>query len=182
MNATGLKIRIYGDPVLRKKAKELKRITPEHQDILSSMSRIMYEQSGIGLAAPQVGINEAMIVVDVGSGLYKLVNPKIIKREGTQVLEEGCLSVPGVCIKVRRANKVVVVAQDEIGKIVNIPAEGLFACCLQHEIDHLRGKLIVDYASFVDKLKINKKLSRLEKRSKDEELSQSETKSCKLQL
>jgi len=177
----GLKIRVFGDPVLRKRAGLVKEVDSGCRNILSHMAQLMYEASGIGLAAPQVGINQAMIVVDAGSGLYKLINPKITAREGRQALEEGCLSVPGVCIKVNRAMRVVVEALDENSKAIKIDAEGLFACVLQHEIDHLKGKLIVDYASFLDKLKIKNKLSKLEKRVKDE-VPKSETESCKLQL
>ncbi len=182
MSETVLKIRIYGDPALRKKAKEVSKVTSEHREILSQMSRIMYEQSGIGLASPQVGRTEAMIVVDVGQGLYKLINPKVVKKQGIQALEEGCLSVPGVCIKIKRADKVLVTALDDNGKKVSIEAEGLLACCLQHEIDHLKGKLIVDYASFIDKLKIKKKLAALEKKAKNDILSEAKNKSCQLQL
>jgi peptide deformylase len=144
-----------------------------------------------------------MIVVDISTGLYKLINPKIIKREGSQAIEEGCLSVPGVCIKVKRAKKILVQAQDEFAKPVTIEAEGLLASVFQHEIDHLRGRLIVDYASFFQRLKIRKKLEELsrqateikggippsppdvlagKKKAKNEELPESETKSCQLQL
>jgi peptide deformylase len=182
MSETGLKIRIFGDSALRTKAKPVEEITQRQRDILSLMSRIMYEASGIGLAAPQVGINECMVVVDIGSGLYKLVNPKIVKKEGTQAIEEGCLSVPGVCIKVKRAKKVLVKAVDELGKPLEIEAEGLLACCLQHEIDHLHGRLIVDYASLLDKIKIKNKLRKLKKKAQNEKLPESETKSCQLQL
>jgi len=121
----------------------------------------MYEGDGIGLAAPQAGINEMLIVVDIGSGLYKLVNPRVVESSGRQVNQEGCLSVPGICIKVRRANKVKIKAQDEYGKPLNIEAEGLLACVLQHEIDHLKGRLIVDYASLLERLKIGKTLKKL---------------------
>ncbi len=182
MSATALKIRVFGDPALRKKASAVRKITPLHRDILSQMSQAMYADAGVGLAAPQVGISEAMIVVDIGSGLYKLVNPKIVKRQGRQALEEGCLSIPGICIKVRRARRVSVSAQDEEGKDVFIDAQDLLACVLQHEIDHLKGKLIVDYASFLEKLKIKQKLQELKKRAKDEAVRQPETKSCQLQL
>lgn len=182
MKETGLKIKIFGDSALRKKAQAVKKITPRHKELLSQMARMMYEGAGIGLAAPQAGILEALITVDIGSGLYKLINPKVVKREGSQALEEGCLSVPGVCIKVKRARKVAVQARDEDGRPVSIEAEDLFACVLQHEIDHLKGKLIVDYASFFERMKIKNKLERLKKRSQDETLSQPETKSCKLQL
>jgi len=182
MQETSLRIRLYGDPVLRKKAVKVKEVTDSHREILKKMAQLMYEASGIGLAAPQVGISESMIAVDCGSGLYKLINPKAVKKEGRQVLQEGCLSVPGVCIKVKRARKVLVKAQDEYGNHVEIEAEDLLACVLQHEIEHLKGKLIVDYASFFEKLKMADKLKELKKRSKDERLSESKDKSCQLQL
>ncbi len=182
MNKIELKIRLFGDQLLRKKAKPVKEITPVHRDILSKMAQLMYADSGIGLAASQVGVNESMIIADIGQGLYKLVNPVIVKKEGHQVMEEGCLSVPGVCIKIKRAGKVVVKAQDEGANPVTIEAEGLLACVFQHEIDHLKGKLIVDYASLFDKLRIKKKLEEIKKRSEHERLPESERKSCKLQL
>jgi peptide deformylase len=119
----------------------------------------MYESSGIGLASSQVGIEEALIVVDAGCGLYKLINPKIIVREGAQVIDEGCLSVPGISIKVTRAQKITLEAQDEQGRSIVLHAEDLLACVFQHEIDHLEGKLIVDYAE--DKEEIQKKLKGL---------------------
>jgi peptide deformylase len=182
MSETALKIRIFGDPALRKKAKQVKDITDRHRDILNQMSRIMYTCSGIGLASSQVGIDESMIVVDIGSGLYKLINPKIVKREGSQVLEEGCLSVPGACIKVKRAKKVLIEALDESGEPAKIEAEDLLACVFQHEIDHLKGRLVIDYASFFDKLKINIILGELKRKARDERLSESQEQSCKLQL
>lgn len=154
-----LKIRTFGDPALRKKAKPVKQITPWHSDILSKMAQLMYDAGGIGLASSQVGIDEAMTVVDIGQGLYKLINPKIIKKQGRQAIEEGCLSVPGVCLKVKRAKKIVLEAQDESGKPVVIEAEDLLACVFQHEIDHLKGRLIVDYASIFEKFKIRRTLS-----------------------
>lgn len=182
MKETGLRIRLYGDSVLRKKAIEVKEVTDNHREILKKMAQLMYGASGIGLAAPQVGISESMIVVDCGLGLYKLINPKVVKKEGQQVLQEGCLSVPGVCIKVKRARKVSVKALDEWGSPLNIEAEDLLACVLQHEIEHLRGKLIIDYASFFEKLKMADKLKELKKRFKDERMSESKEKSCQLQL
>lgn len=182
MEKTGLRIRILGDPVLRKKSSQLKKVTLEDREFLSEMARIMYDDEGVGLAAPQVGINVAMIVADIGKGLYKLINPKIIRVQGSQVNKEGCLSVPGVCIKVKRANKVKVKALDENGEPVSIEAEGLLACVFQHEIDHLNGKLIVDYAPLLEKIKIAKTLKKLRKKTKDESLSESKTKSRKLQL
>lgn len=182
MAETALKIRLFGDPALRRKARPVERITQTHRDILSEMARLMYADAGIGLAASQVGLEEAMIVADIGSGLYKMINPQIVKKEGYQVMEEGCLSIPGVCIKVKRAKKVWVEAQDEDAKVVKIEAEGLLACVFQHEIEHLKGKLIVDYASLFERLKIRKKLKELKKRLQDEELCESKTESGALQL
>ncbi|MFA5144399.1 MAG: peptide deformylase [Candidatus Omnitrophota bacterium] len=164
MDVTALKIRLLGDTVLRKKASPVKEITQGHRDILSQMARLMYSSSGIGLAAPQVGISDSMIVVDAGSGLYKLINPVIVKKEGCQVLEEGCLSLPGVCVKVKRARKIKVSACDEFAKPITIEASDLLACVFQHEIDHLKGKLILDYASLLKKLKITKQIEKLKKK------------------
>jgi len=182
MPKTELKIRVFGDTVLRKKAKAVRKITGYHRDMLSQMARLMYDSKGIGLAAPQVGIGEMMIVVDIGDGLYKLVNPKIVKKEGFQVIQEGCLSVPGISLKVRRAKKVSVEAIDENGDHIFIEAKDLLACVLQHEIDHLYGRLIIDYSSLLDRIKIKKRLEKLKKESSHEELPEPETKSYKLQL
>jgi peptide deformylase len=161
MEKTALQIKTYGYPGLKKKSLLVKEITPRHRNILSQMAQLMYEGNGVGLAAPQAGINEMMIVVDIGSGLYKLINPKIIESSGSQINQEGCLSVPGICIKVKRAQRVKIKAQDEYGKPLNIETQGLLACVFQHEIDHLKGKLIVDYASVLEKIKINKALKKL---------------------
>lgn len=161
-----LKVKIFGETVLRKKAKPVTKVTEQHRQILSQMAKAMYDDSGIGLAAPQVGLSTQLIVVDIGEGLYKLVNPKIIRKQGKQSISEGCLSVPGVCIKVKRAKKVLVQALDENGRPQEIEACDLFACVLQHEIDHLKGKLIIDYASFLEKLRIKKKLALLKSKVK----------------
>lgn len=182
MEKIKLKIKLFGNSCLRKHSKEVREVNQHYRDILSEMSRLMYENGGIGLAAPQVNINERMIVVDIGAGLYKLINPKIIKKKGSQVNEEGCLSIPGVCIKVKRPNSISLRAKDEEGKPLNIDADGLFACVLQHEIDHLSGKLIIDKASFFDKMRVRKKLEDIKLKEKNERLSQSEAKSCQLQL
>jgi peptide deformylase len=182
MKETVLEIKLFGNPILRKRAKPVRGITQEERDILSKMAQLMYEKGGIGLAANQVGIDRCMIVVDTGGGLYKLINPQITKKEGTQELEEGCLSIPDICIKVKRAAKVKVEALNEDGQPVSFESEGLMACCLQHEIDHLRGKLISDYAPFLQRLKIRKKIENMQKRAKDGKLSESKTESCKLQL
>jgi len=166
MLETKLKIKVYGDSILRKKAKPVSRVTDEHRQILSQMAKTMYDDSGIGLAAPQVGLSEQLIVVDIGEGLYKLINPVILKRQGKQSISEGCLSVPGVSVKVKRAKQVWVQAFDEQGHEIELEAKDLFACVLQHEIDHLKGKMIVDYAPFLQKLRIKRKLALLRKKAK----------------
>lgn len=163
MKKIELKIRQIGDPVLKSGVKPVNQITDYHRQLLSEMSRLMYEVSGVGLAAPQVGIAESLIVVDAGTGLYKLINPKIIKQQGQDTMEEGCLSVPGVGVKVMRSKTVTLEAQDETGKAVIIEAEDLLARVFQHELDHLNGKLIVDYAPAGEQEKINKKLGNLKR-------------------
>jgi len=182
MQKTALKIRVYGDSVLRRKAALVKSVTADCQETLSRMAVTMYEGAGVGLAAPQVGISQQLIVVDIGTGLYKLVNPRIIKRQGTQVTQEGCLSVPGICINVKRARKVWLKALDADGKFVDIQAEDLLACVFQHEIDHLKGKMIVDYAKVFDKLKIKNKLAALERKAKENPDTESIQKQCKLKI
>jgi peptide deformylase len=166
MPETRSKINILGDPILRKKAKSLQEVNSEYRKLLSSMAASMYEHSGIGLAAPQIGVGARLIVVDIGEGLYKLANPKIVKRQGVQSIQEGCLSVPGACVKVRRSRRVWIEAIDENNRPLKIEAKDLFACVLQHEIDHLEGKLIVDYASLLEKLKIRRKLKELRKEAR----------------
>ena len=171
MNETKLEIKKFGDPLLRKKTKRIEQVTQEERDILSKMAQKMYEVAGIGLAANQVGIDKCMAVVDTGEGLYKLINPRIVKKEGIQVSEEGCLSIPSVYIKVKRAKKVEVVALDEWGKPITVKAESLMAVALQQEIDHLNGKMIIDYASLWERFKIKKALAEIKRGCANEKLS-----------
>jgi peptide deformylase len=158
---TELKIRILGEPVLKNAVRQVVKVTDSHRKILSEMARLMYSVSGVGLAAPQVGITESLAVIDAGSGLYKLINPRIVKATGQQTSEEGCLSVPEVGVKIKRAKHVVVEALDENGKPLTIEAEGLLACVFQHEIDHLNGRLIVDHASLIDKIRYGRKIKEI---------------------
>ena len=139
-------IKVFEDPVLRRKCKKVEHIDAYILRLLDDMAETMYAAPGIGLAAPQVGINKRVIVVDVGEGLYKLINPKIVQKEGLEVTTEGCLSVPGMVGDVERHSKITVKAQMPDGKYIKIEAEGIFAICLQHEIDHLDGTLFTDKA------------------------------------
>ncbi|MCG8515119.1 MAG: peptide deformylase [Halanaerobiales bacterium] len=142
-----LKIRKVGDPVLRSKAKEVVKLNAQVIDLLDNMAETMYKAPGAGLAAPQVGVLQRIIVVDVNdeNGLIELINPEIIRTSEEQtVLEEGCLSIPGAAYNVIRARQVKVKGLDRKGREIIIEAEGYLARALQHEIDHLDGVLLID--------------------------------------
>ncbi len=140
-----LEIKEYGEPVLREKALPLKEITPEILNLVKDMAETMYADSGVGLAASQVGVSKRIILVDgEEDGLIVLINPMIVKSEGEVVAEEGCLSIPGIYSQVKRASKVTVKALNENGDPIEITKEALIARALQHEIDHLDGILFVD--------------------------------------
>ncbi len=164
-----MKIRIYPDPALRKKSAPVAEITPQIRSILKEMADTMYLASGIGLAGPQVGISKQIIVLDVGKGLLCLINPVVLKRWGKSFLEEGCLSLPGVTVKVGRSAKVKVRALNEEGKTVELEGEGLLAHALQHEIDHLHGRLIIDYVNFAKRWQIKRKLGALAAKQREPE-------------
>ncbi len=149
-------IRKYPDPILRKKARKVDRITDLEKKLLHQMAETMYLNRGVGLAANQVGIDKQLAVVDVGSGLFKLVNPVIDKKEGSEVMEEGCLSVPEWCIKVRRSRKITVNYLNEDGNVSQLRAEGLLSRAIQHELDHLSGKLIIDHINPIKRLFLKK--------------------------
>lgn len=140
------------NPILRKKAQTVKSLGDEERQILADMSETMYLKGGVGLAAIQVGVIKSLIVVDIGDGLMKFINPVIIKKEGSESQDEGCLSVPDKCVSVKRAKKIVVEYLNDKGEPLKLSSEGLLARVLQHEIDHLMGKLIVDYLSPFKKL------------------------------
>ncbi len=142
----------YPDPVLNKVAAPVKNITGATVQLLDDMLATMYAAPGIGLAAPQVGHPQRMVVLDLdhenpGKQVHKLINPVVVRAEGEVVWEEGCLSVVDFTAEVRRAAEVEVVALDEKEKEVRIAADGLLAVALQHEIDHLDGKLFIDRIS-----------------------------------
>src|SRR3990167_1175310 len=144
MLTTKLKIRIYGDPCLRKKSKAVKKVGPGERLLIASMIETMHNSKGIGLAAPQVGVNEQIFVADVGEGPMAIINPRILKKSGREAMEEGCLSLPDVSVKIRRAKKIIVSFLNENNQKVQKPFGGLLARVILHETDHLRGKLIID--------------------------------------
>jgi len=144
----------YPNSLLLKISDEVEAVDDEIRELLDDMVETMYADDGIGLAAPQVGINLRAIVVDIRRGdsdLLQMINPEIISSDGIEVMEEGCLSVPGMLVKVERSAEVVVRYLDMEGKESEIEAEGLLAVALQHEIDHLDGRLIIDGVSRLKK-------------------------------
>lgn len=141
----GLKIVKFPGDILKRRALKVASVGDEERRILAEMTKTMYLNGGVGLAAVQVGIDKQMAVVDIGKGLIKMVNPVIVKSEGSETAEEGCLSVPDTSVKVKRSKKITVQYLNEFGEISQFTAEGLLARAIQHEIDHLSGKLIIDY-------------------------------------
>jgi peptide deformylase len=145
-----LNILEYPDPRLRKVAAAVAAVTPEIRKLVADMAETMYAAPGVGLAATQVDVHKRIIVMDVSEARDELrvfINPEILAAEGDAECEEGCLSVPGYYDKVTRAAKVTVRAQDGDGEPFELVAEGLLALCIQHEIDHLHGKVFVDRLS-----------------------------------
>lgn len=162
MSMSILTIRTYPDPVLKGECSPVETITDEVRRLLDDMAETMYLNNGIGLAAPQVGERARLIVVDVqrgeeGDTLLKLVNPRIVEKQGETKSEEGCLSCPDLLIEVNRFETVTVEALSPDGKETTIEAEGLLAICLQHEIDHLDGVLLVDRLSSLRRTLYHKK-------------------------
>ena len=161
-----LEILHFPDSRLRLHAKPVARVDDRVRQVVSDMFETMYQAPGIGLAATQVNIQEQIIVIDVSEEKNDplcLINPKIIETSGTEEMQEGCLSVPGFYENVTRAEFVKVQALNEKGDEIKIDADGLLAVCIQHEMDHLQGKLFVDYVSPLKRQRIKKKLLKLEK-------------------
>jgi len=158
----------YPDPRLEKVAKPVDQVDESIRQLVRDMAETMYAAPGIGLAATQVDVHKRVIVLDVSDTrdqLIVLINPEILAREGEQECEEGCLSVPGVYDVVKRAEKVKVRALDRDGRPFELLADGLLAVCIQHEMDHLEGKVFVEYLSRLKQARIRAKLQKQERRS-----------------
>ena len=158
-----LNILHFPDPRLRNVAKPVAQVDDAIRRVLDDMLETMYQAPGIGLAATQVNIAKRLVVIDISEGKDQplfLVNPEILARDGVEEMEEGCLSVPGFFEKVTRADSVKVRALGRDGQPFELDAEGLLAVCIQHEIDHLDGKLFVDYLSGLKRQRIRKKLEK----------------------
>ena len=162
-----LEILTYPDKVLRKVARPVESVDDDTRRLVDDMFETMYEAPGIGLAATQVGVEQRIAVVDVSEAKNEplcLINPEITSREGVEEMEEGCLSLPEVHGLVSRAARITFHALDQEGQPYEMEAEGLLAVCVQHEIDHLDGKLFIDYLSPLKRERAKKKLIKLKKR------------------
>ncbi len=156
----------HPDPRLRKKSKEIKVVDDTLKQLIKDMLDTMYAAPGVGLAAPQINQTIRLIVIDISQNKDQpliLINPKITKRDDIQTSEEGCLSIPGFYEEVERSETIKVSALNDSGDKVKFKADGLLAICIQHEIDHLDGKLFVDYLSPMKQQRILKKIKKQEK-------------------
>jgi peptide deformylase len=160
---TMLTILEFPDPRLRTKAQPVSVFDQALKDLISAMLETMYAAPGIGLAATQVNVHRQLLVLDVSEEKNQplaLINPRIVANDGSQTYQEGCLSVPGIFADVERADSITVEAQDSDGKPITLQADGLLAVCIQHEMDHLVGKLFVDYLSPLKREMVRKKLEK----------------------
>lgn len=160
---TKLTILEFPDPRLRKKAARVEVVDDALRELIDDLFETMYAAPGIGLAATQVDVHRRLLVADISPDKtepYALINPEILERDGVAVTEEGCLSVPGYYEEVERAEHIRVRFLDRDGETVEMEAEGLLAVCIQHEMDHLDGKLFVDYLSEAKRSRIRKRLER----------------------
>jgi len=156
----------YPDPRLRQVAKPVETVDDEIRRLVDDMTETMYAAPGIGLAAIQINVAQRVVVIDISetrNQLQVFINPQILERDGQQVFEEGCLSVPGIFDEVERARHIRVRALDRTGQPFELEADGLLATCIQHEIDHLDGKVFVDYLSRLKQSRIRKKLEKQER-------------------
>jgi peptide deformylase len=161
-----LEIRIFGDPVLRRRAEEVEEIDDDLRALVERMFETMYAADGVGLAGPQVGVSKRVFVMDVRDdevGAQAVINPVIVEASGSDRDEEGCLSVPGLSESVERARHVTMEARDPEGEAIRIEAEGLLARCIQHEIDHLDGLLFLDRVSPLKRKMLVRKWEKLQR-------------------
>jgi peptide deformylase len=161
-----LNILEYPDPRLKKVATPVAAVTPEIQKLVRDMAETMYSAPGVGLAATQVNVHKRVLIIDVSEArddLKVFINPELVSAEGEAEFEEGCLSVPGYYDKVTRAARIVVRAQNERGEPLELGAEGLLAVCIQHEMDHLLGKVFVEYLSPLKRARLAAKFRKKQK-------------------
>ena len=165
---TILNILHYPDPRLHKVAAPVKQVDGDVQRTVDDLAATMYAAPGIGLAATQVDIHQRIIVIDISeqhNQLYVFINPRITSQDGQSTSEEGCLSVPGIYATIERAQKITVEALDYNGKTFQVEAEGLLATCIQHEIDHLNGKVFIEKLSQLKQSRILAKLKKNQRKT-----------------
>lgn len=158
-----LKILQYPDERLHKSAKKIEQVTDDVRRLIRDMAETMYAAPGVGLAATQVDVHLQLFVADISEThdhLHVFINPEIVSSSGATEGEEGCLSVPGVYETVKRADRVIVRALDENGQPFTLEAEGFFAICIQHEMDHLQGRVFVEHLSQLKQARIRAKLKK----------------------
>ena len=163
-----LEILHFPDPRLRNLARPVTEVDDTVRQLVDDMFETMYAAPGIGLAATQVNVAKRIVVIDISEDKTQplcLINPEIIEKHGVEEMEEGCLSVPGVYDVVQRAERIRVRALDRDGQVFETETDGLLAVCIQHEIDHLDGKLFVDYLSQLKRTRIRKKLEKEQRQS-----------------
>ena len=163
-----LSILQYPDPRLKKVASPVERVDDEIRALVQDMAETMYAAPGVGLAATQVDVHKQIIVIDISptrNQLNVFINPQIVESEGVSDLEEGCLSVPGIYDKVPRANRIRVRALDQEGQSFELDVEGMQSVCIQHEMDHLKGKVFVEYLSRLKRNRILARMRKLERKS-----------------
>ena len=168
MSEAKLKIHTWPEKILRKRCRNVQIIDDRIRDYLREMVALMRVSDGIGLAANQAGLDLRMIVVEVREKVLQLVNPEIVRRQGSMVFREGCLSFPGLELDIRRSNSVSVKALDQDGNPIEITAEEVLAVVLQHEIDHIEGKPFIERASLWQRLKAMPKLRAIAKKTKNQ--------------
>jgi peptide deformylase len=164
MKQTELKIHIWPDKILKKRCKKVEVIDNRIKDLFEQMYSLMKREKGIGLAANQVGIDLSMVVVESEDRVFKIINPKIEKKEKKIKFREGCLSFPGIELEITRFYRVWVSGLDIEGKTLNLEAEGTLAVVFQHEIDHINGILFIDRIPWWKKIEIYPKLKELKRR------------------
>lgn len=175
-----LEILHFPDPRLRTRAKPVEQVDDALRILIDNMFETMYDAPGIGLAATQINVHKRLIIIDISEEKDQplvLINPELLEKDGVEEMDEGCLSVPGIFERVQRADHIKVRALDRQGEEFELGAEGLLAVCIQHEIDHLDGKLFVDYLSQLKRTRIRKKLEKQQRQhiSPDSDAARAQT-------
>jgi peptide deformylase len=157
---------LYGDPVLREKARPVEKVDRQVKDLVDDMIATLKKAKGLGLAAPQVGVSKRIFLIDLSAidlteSVRVFINPEILETSGEVLMEEGCLSFPGIYQKITRPEKLIVKATDANGKEFEMRADGMLARAILHEYDHLEGKLFIDYFSPLSRALVSGKLRKL---------------------